>query len=206
MKSLKLAAITCFHPIVAFNYMKKDRDKKFNYLPVVVILALMVLIKIFSIFVTHYPLNSVNVRNANILTESLVMVVPIVTWAVASYAVTTIMGGEVLFRECLTACCYSLVPYIVINIPLTICSNFMDLNAANYFNIINGAALFYVLLLLFINLKEMNHFTMFKTIGVILLSLFTMILIWATIALVSALSMRFISFLSEVIQELRYKI
>ena len=206
MKSLKLAAITCFHPIVAFNYMKKDRDKKFNYLPVVIILALMVLVKIFSIFVTHYPLSSVNVRNANVFTESLVMVVPIVTWAVASYAVTTIMGGEVLFRECLTACCYSLVPYIVISVPLTICSNFMDLNASRYYNVIIGAALFYVLLLLFINLKEMNHFTMFKTIGVIFLSLFTMILIWATIALVSALSMRFISFLSEVIQELRYKI
>ena len=52
----------------------------------------------------------------------------------------------------------------------------------------------------------MNHYTIFKTIGVIVLSLLTMILIWAVIALVGALSMRFISFLSEVIREIRYKI
>ena len=208
MKALKLAAITCFHPIVGFNYMKKDRDsgKRYNYLPVVVILLLMVLVKIFSMYVTHYPLNSVNVRNANVFSECMVMVVPIVTWAVASYASTTIMGGEVLFRECLTACCYSLVPYIVISIPMIVISNILDQNAAQYYNVIFGAALFYVLLLLFINLKEMNHYTIFKTIGVIVLSLLTMILIWAVIALVGALTMRFISFLSEVIREIRYKI
>ena len=204
MKALKLAAITIFHPLVAFNYMKKDRDKKYNYWPVVVILLLMILVKIFALFVTHYPLSNVDIRNVNIFTESLVMVVPIVSWAVSSYAVTTIMGGEVLFRECLTACCYSLIPYIVISVPLTICSNFLDLNAQGYYNTIIGAALFYVLLLLFINLKEMNHFTMFKAIGVVFLSLFTMILIWATIALASALSMRFISFLSEVINEIKF--
>lgn len=51
MKALKLAAVTIFHPIVAFNYMKKDRTK-FNYLPIVVILLLMLVTKIFSMYVT----------------------------------------------------------------------------------------------------------------------------------------------------------
>lgn len=205
MKALKLAAITIFHPIVAFNYMKKDRTR-FNYLPIVVILVLMILTKIFSMYFTHYPLATVNLRNANLVLECLVMVVPILTWVVASYAMTTIMSGEVMFRECLMACCYSLIPFIVINVPLTIVSNVLDANQVGYVNTINNFALLYVLLLLFINLKEMNHYSMFKTIGVIFLALFTMLLIWATIALVAALSMRFITFIQDVVSEISYKL
>lgn len=205
MKALKLAAITIFHPIVAFNYMKKDRTK-FNYLPIVVILVLMILTKIFSMYFTHYPLATVNLRNANLVLECLVMVVPILTWVVASYAMTTIMSGEVMFRECLMACCYSLIPFIVINIPMTIISNVLDANSVGLVNTINNFSLLFVLLLLFVNLKEMNHYSMFKTIGVILLALFTMVLIWATIALVAALSMRFITFIQDVISEISYKL
>lgn len=205
MKALKLAAVTIFHPIVAFNYMKKDRTK-FNYLPIVVILLLMLVTKIFSMYVTHYPLATVNLRNANLLLECLVMIVPILTWVVASYAMTTIMGGEVMFRECLMACCYSLLPYIIINIPLTIATNALDANQVGYVNTINNAALLYVLLLLFINLKEMNHYSIPKTIGVALLGIFTMVLILVTVALVAALSMRFITFVEEVVSEVQYKL
>lgn len=205
MKALKLAAVTIFHPIVAFNYMKKDRTK-FNYLPIVVILLLMLVTKIFSMYVTHYPLATVNLRNANLLLECLVMIVPILTWVVASYAMTTIMGGEVMFRECLMACCYSLLPYIIISIPLTIATNALDANQVGYVNTINNAALLYVLLLLFINLKEMNHYSIPKTIGVALLGIFTMVLILVTVALVAALSMRFITFVEEVVSEVQYKL
>lgn len=204
MKSLKLAAVTLFHPIVAFRYMKHDRTK-FNYAPVLVILLLMIFTKVFSIFVTHYPLASVDKRNANLLMECAVMVVPIVSWVIASYAMTTILGGEVLFRECLLACSYSLLPYIIIHIPLTVATLVMDQGQASLYARIDNFALLFVLLLLFINLKEMNNFTIPKTIGIIFLSIFTMVLLWAAVSLVFALSMRFVSFVSEVVQELSFR-
>lgn len=204
MKALKLAAVTMFHPIVGFNYMKKDRTH-FNYLPIVVILVLMILTKIFSMYVTHYPLQTVNLRTANLLTECLVMVVPILLWVVSSYLLTTIMGGEVLFRECLMACCYSLIPYIVVNIPMTVLTNVMDANQSGMVNTINNIALLYVFLLLFINLKEMNHYTVLETVGIAILGILTMVLLCAVVALVAALTMRFFTFLQEVISEVSYK-
>lgn len=204
MKSLKLAAVTLFHPMVAFRYMKHDRTK-FNYAPILVILLLMIFTKIFSIFVTHYPLATVDTRNANLIMECAVMVVPIVSWVIASYAMTTILGGEVLFRECLMACSYSLIPYIIIQIPLTVATLIMDQGQIGMYSSINKFALLFVLLLLFINLKEMNNFTLPKTIGIILLSLFTMVLLWAAVSLVFALSMRFVSFVSEVSQEISFR-
>lgn len=204
MKALKLAAVTMFHPIVGFNYMKKDRTH-FNYLPIVVILVLMVFAKIFSMYVTHYPLQTVNLRTANLLMECLVVVVPVLLWVVSSYLLTTIMGGEVMLRECLMACCYSLLPYIIINIPMTIISNVLDANQAGLVNTINNIALLYVFLLLFINLKEMNHYTVLEAVGITILGLLTMILLCAVAALVAALTLRFVTFLQEVISEVSYK-
>lgn len=204
MKALKLAAVTMFHPIVGFNYMKKDRTH-FNYLPIVVILVLMVFAKIFSMYVTHYPLRTVNLRTANLLMECLVVVVPVLLWVVSSYLLTTIMGGEVMFRECLMACCYSLLPYIIINIPMTIITNVLDANQVGLVNTINNIALLYVFLLLFINLKEMNHYTVLEAVGITILGLLTMILLCAVAALVAALTLRFVTFLQEVISEVSYK-
>lgn len=205
MKALRLAAVTLFHPIVGFNYMKRDRTK-FNYTPILVIMLLMIFTKIFSIFVTHYPLATVTTRDANLLVECAVMVVPILSWVVASYAMTTIMSGEVMFRECLMACSYSLLPYIIVQIPLSVVTNIMEESQAGLYNTISNFALLFVLLLLFINLKEMNNYTMAKTFGIIILSLFTMILLWASISLVFALSMRFVNFVSEIITEISFRL
>lgn len=204
MKALKLAAVTLFHPLVAFRYMKRDRTK-FNYTPIVVILLLMIFTKIFSIFVTHYPLSTVNTRNANVALECAIMIVPVLSWVIASYAMTTILSGEVMFRECLMACCYSLLPYIIIQIPLSIFTNLLEEGQMGAYNAISNFALLFVLLLLFINLKEMNNYTMAKTFGIILLSLFTMILLWAAISLVFALSMRFVGFVSEIVTEISFR-
>lgn len=205
MKWLKLAAVTLFHPMVGFNYMKRDRSK-FNYTPILVIMLLMIFTKIFSIFVTHYPLATVTTRDANVLVECAVMIVPILSWVIASYAMTTILSGEVMFRECLMACSYSLLPYIIVQIPLSVATNIMEESQQGLYNVISNFALLFVLLLLFINLKEMNNYTMAKTFGIILLSLFTMILLWASISLVFALSMRFVNFVSEIITEISFRL
>lgn len=205
MKALKLAAVTIFHPLVAFRFMKRDRTK-FNYTPIFVILLLMIFTKIFSIFVTHYPLATVTTKNANLVVECAVMIVPILSWVIASYAMTTILSGEVMFRECLMACCYSLLPYIIINIPLSVFTNVLEEGQAGMYNAISNFSLLFVLLLLFINLREMNNYSFPKTFGIIFLSLFTMILLWASIALVFALSMRFVSFVSEIVTEISFRL
>lgn len=67
-----------------------------------------------------------------------------------------------------------------------------------------GAMLFWIIALLLTALKEMNHYSVGKTAVVTFLSLFTMMLIWASVALLFSLSMQFITFVKEVIVEARY--
>lgn len=204
MNALRLVAVTLFHPIVGFNYMKKDRSRV-NYKPILVILALLAFTKIFSLYFTHYPLAGTEIQDANLLIECAVIIVPMLSWVVASYAITTIMSGEVKFTECLTACCYSMIPYIIITIPLTIATNIMGSGDAGIYNTFMTIAWGLILIYMVVNLKVMNNYTVSKTALVIVLGLFTMVMLWATIFLFYALSMRFVSFVTEVITEIQFR-
>lgn len=204
MNALKLAAVAIFHPMVAFTYMKKDRTK-FNWKPIVIILALLAFAKIFSLYFTHYPLATVDIKDANLVIECSVLIIPLLSWVIASYAMTTILDGEVKLTECLTACCYSMLPYVYFVIPLTICTHLMDSGSAGTYNTIMSVAYLWILINMIVNLKVMNNYTVGKTVLVILLSLFTMIMLWAVVFLFYALSMRFVGFASEVIEELRFR-
>jgi hypothetical protein len=82
----------------------------------------------------------------------------------------------------------------------------MDSGSAGTYNTIMGVAYVWILINMIVNLKVMNNYTVGKTVAVILLSLFTMVLLWAVVFLFYALSMRFVSFVSEVVQEIQYRI
>ena len=88
MESLKLCLMTLYHPIVVTEHIKKQRGRRMNWLPVAALLFLALAVRIFSIYVTHYPLASVSVRKANLLLECGKLFVPVLTWVLASYAMT----------------------------------------------------------------------------------------------------------------------
>lgn len=202
-ESLKLAVMILFHPIAAFEYMKRKRETLSGLMiPAVIFLA--VAVQIFSIYVTHYPLSTVNLRNANVVFECAKILLPVVTWGVASYAMTTILDGETKFSEAMLATCYAMIPFLLISPLLTLFSRILDLGQSGLYYGMYGAMLFWIIALLLTALKEMNHYSVGKTAVVTFLSLFTMMLIWASVALLFSLSMQFITFVKEVIVEARY--
>jgi hypothetical protein len=205
MSTFKHALLVMFHPVTAFQYMQKNRDE-FHTAPIFILLLFAVCVRIFSIYFTHFPLAGVEVRNANLLWECAKIFVPVITWVLASYAMTTILDGETLLREALLAMAYSLVPYVVFTVPLTLFSRILEQGQGGLFYGIQNFLLVWVFMLLLTNLKEMNHYSFKKTALILLLSVFTMAIMWAAAALFFSISMQFVSFVKEVIIELRYKV
>lgn len=103
MKSLKLCLMTLYHPIVVTEHIKRHRGEKKNWLPVIVLLVLTLAVRILSIYGTHYPLASVSVRKANLLLECGKLFVPVLTWVLASYMMTTIWTAKRCFPK---RCCF----------------------------------------------------------------------------------------------------
>lgn len=205
MIPFKLSLMTLFHPIIVTEYIKKHReDKRFNPLPIAVMLILMIGVRVFSIYVTHYPLSTVSVRNANLVLEIGKLLVPVLTWVLASYAMTTILDGETLFSETLLFSAYALTPYVLFTVPLTLLSRLLDLGQSTLYHGAEAVLLCWVVFLMILALKEMNGYTIRKTLLVVVLSLFTMAVIWATVVLLFTIVSQFVTMLREVYYEALY--
>lgn len=206
MTSLKMCLMTLYHPIVVTEYIKKQRGKRMNWLLVTVMLLLTLAVRLFAIYLTHYPLAAVSVRKANMVLECGKLFVPILTWVLASYAMTTILDGETLFQESMLFCACALTPYVVFTVPLTLLSHLMDAGQAGVYGTAEAALLIWVIGLMILSIKEMNGYSVRKTLLIVLLSVFTMLIIWATVVLLFTISSQFVTMLREVYFEMIYRI
>ena len=57
-----------------------------------------------------------------------------------------------------------------------------------------------------LSIKEMNGYSVRKTLLIVLLSVFTMLIIWATVVLLFTISSQFVTMLREVYFEMIYRI
>lgn len=206
MKSLKLCLMTLYHPIVVTEHIKKQRGQRMNWLPVIILLALALGVRILSIYGTHYPLASVSVRKANLLLECGKLFVPVLTWVLASYMMTTILDGETLFTETLLFSSYALVPYIVFTPILTLASRIMEGGQLGLYATMEVIILGWVVMLMILALKEMNGYTVGKTVLMIGLSLFTMVMIWAMVILLFTIASQFVDMVKEMFYEVIYRL
>ena len=195
-----------YHPIVVTEHIKRHRGEKKNWLPVIVLLVLTLAVRILSIYGTHYPLASVSVRKANLLLECGELFVPVLTWVLASYMMTTILDGETLLSETLLFSAYALTPYIVFTPILTLLSRIMDGSQLGLFATLEVGVLAWVVLLMILALKEMNGYSVGKTVLMIFLSLFTMVMIWAMVVLLFTIASQFVGMIREMFYEVIYRI
>ena len=89
MNTLELSKAIMFHPIDTFYYIK-SRQKAIKYLSCVFLLFAVVAVRIASIFITHFPIASMQSRDANIWLETVKLLLPVLTWVISCYAITAI--------------------------------------------------------------------------------------------------------------------
>lgn len=186
---MKLPLSVVFRPGETFRCITLYR-RAFSYLPVFVLLFLTVCVRVAFIFITHFPLAALDPRDANIFLEMVKLLVPLVTWAISSYAVTSIMDGEAVFKEILMASAYAMVPYILLTIPIAAFSRVLSSVGVekNLFLFLNNAVWFWVLALLFLGVKNLHDYHVGKTLIVCVLTVFGMALIWSLFVLMFALT------------------
>lgn len=210
MTGFKLCVMMLFHPIVVSEYIKKQRGdagfKRMSTVLVIVLLALALGVSVFSIYFTHYPLSTVSVRKANLLLECGKLFVPVLTWILASYAMTTILDGATMIGEAMIYNTLSLMPYVLFTVPVVLLSRVMDGGQAGLYYTLTGGQIAWVILLMIVGLKEMNEYSVKKTVLVVLLTVFTMAVIWATIVLLFTISSQFVTMIREVYYEIVYRL
>lgn len=202
MHLLTLSLYVIRHPIDSFRLITKEREK-FSFFPAIILLVLMVLVRLLNIQWMHFPLQQRDPNTADWMLEMALLLVPVLSVAVCTFAITSILDGQMMMREALTSIAYVMMPYIVFTLPLTLLSHLLG-QGDQIFAFLQMAIYVWCLVLYIISVYVMNDYTFAKTLLVILLSILLMALMWAMCLLVLALWNQLKEFVISFVRELRY--
>ena len=160
--SLRYSTHVIFHPFDGFWDLKYE--KRGNAVAASVILIVLVMTYIFMRQYTGFIFNYRDPARLNIILELLSVLVPFFLWCSVNWALTTLVDGKGTFRDIYIATAYALVPIILINIPLTVLSNFITLEEGSFYYFLLTVAVIWAMLLLFFGTMVTHHYDMAKTL------------------------------------------
>ena len=130
---------------------------------------------------------------------------PVMLWIVGNWCLTTLFEGEGSLKDIFIATCYSLMPVVLIYIPVTIASNFILADEAKILTLLTTFAFIWVGLLLFFGMMVTHDYSMGKNVGTVLGTILAMICIMFVAILFSTLLSKLVSFVTNIVTELRFR-
>ena len=202
VQGFKYSFYTVLHPLDAMEGIRYNK-KRINMVLPFLLFGIAFVVRIAYIYIVHFPLASIEVADANLVFEAVKLWIVPLTWIPASFAATSISEGETKFPEITFVSALSLVPYIVINLPLMFLSNIWSKSQQSWYGVFSVLAYLGMFLILFIGMMVLNNYTLKKTIGMMIVSAFMMLVIWLVAGLFYVLTGRLIQFIITIITEFK---
>jgi len=202
MRGFDIAVMVLFSPSDGFIAIKKDRTAFRRLAPTLILLASLIS-SIARLFIVHYPLADVDVRDVNLFQGLFNFLMPFLLWVIAYYYVTCIFSGEILLREAYAAVCYAFLPYALFTLPVAAFTNVIGIGSAGLINTLTAAIMLWVGLLILVGIREMNNYSIPATIGVAFVGIIALLFIAVIMVLLYVLGAKLVGFAGEVFKEYR---
>ena len=224
---VKMSLGVVFSPRVTFETIKSNRGN-LNLLAATAIYAAAFLARVFNIAFLHFPFRAIEAVGAtdawylkvrrlllyypwytlktvdtNVGLELGKLMLPAMTWVIASYLISSILEGESRLDEIYVATSFCYIPYIIICIPLTIFSNIMAGNEEGLFILIGCLTWLWVLMMICYSFKVLNDYKPMKLIVGTALSSVSIILVWLVCMLGYVSTTRIYQFFEGLLLEIR---
>lgn len=168
-----------FHPFDGFWDLKHEGRGSLRA-AIIILLSTMV-VDIFGTMVSGYALIPTDERAVELLDTVLKVMIPFILWVCANWGLTTLMDGEGSFRDIFIASAYSLMPIVIINIPVAIFSNFVVAQETQFMQFFTTLSYVWAFALIFFGVLVTNGYGLIKN---------------AITSLFSVVGMGFIAFVS----------
>lgn len=202
---LKLILIIIFHPLDAFDIIKRERKATAAPLMATALVFMAMLMNYGYLFIVNFQQQTKETADINLLFEMGIVLIPFITWVLSTFGLTAIAGGETTFSEIFTTSAYCLTPFIIFTPVLGIASHFISASSAGLFSTLRTLVLIWVAILLFVAMLRMNNYGFLKTVFISLIAVFFMVLICAVAILLIALSIQLVVFFTDFFEEIQFK-
>lgn len=160
--SLGFASYISFHPFKGFYDMK--REKQGTLLASNTILFLYILVVLAKKIATGFVFSSGNPSEVNLLFVILQTLAPIILFCAANWCLTTLMDGEGSFKDIIMMIGYSLLPALLIQIPVILASNVLTLEEGAFLKAFEIISILFTFFLIFIGTLTIHQYSLKKTI------------------------------------------
>jgi hypothetical protein len=125
---------------------------------------------------------------------------------ICCYLVCTITEGEAKFTDLTIGFVYALVPMIIIKPFVIIMTNVLTFNESVFITLANIVAYSWTGILIFLTIKNLNDYSVGKTIKTILLTIFTALIVALVLFVVYVLITQTMDFISSIFGEGAYRL
>ena len=191
-----------FHPFDGFWDLK--HEKRGSVRAAIVFIVITILSYFYKAIGQGYLLNT-RESTSSLMTWVISVVVTVFLWVISNWCLTTLFDGEGSFKDIFVATAYSLLPVPLTVIPTTIASNFIIQNEKTMLSLVETIGLIYMVLLVIIGMMVTHDYPMGKNIITIGGTIIAMVFIMFVAVLFSTLLTKIVSFVSNIVIELRYR-
>lgn len=131
--------------------------------------------------------------------------VPLMLFVVSNWCLTTLFEGEGSFKDIFIAVCYSLVPIPLFIVPATIFSNVVTGSEKDIITLLVSLAFIYAGFLIFFGTMVTHDYSLGKNVVMVICSIVGMAFIMFVALLFTTLLGKIVSFVTNIITELAYR-
>lgn len=192
-----------FHPFDGFWDLK--HEKRGSLRASFVFVAITIVALFYRSVGLGYVMNPQGTYST-IFMQAMVVLVPVLLFAIANWCLTTLFDGEGSFKDIFIAISYSLLPIAITTIPTTIISNFVVSSETDILSLIVTIGFIWTGFLIFFGMMVTHDYNMVKNIGTTAGTLVGMAFIMFLAILFTSLVIDMISFVTNIITEINYRL
>lgn len=197
-KGLKYSKYIMFHPFDGFWDMQ--HEKKGNIKSAMIIFAGFAVTMILQQQFTGFAFGGTG--EFNLFSAVGIVVVGVFLWCLCNWSVTTLFDGDGSPKAIIMATAYSLVPYILLQIPAIILSNFLSEAEGSLLTVLNIVAIAWCVFLIFCGMLTIHQYTGGQTILTIIVTILGMFLLLFLVVLLYNLLQQMIIFVISIYNEI----
>ncbi len=171
--SLKFALYCMTHPLDGFWDL--THEKRGTYAAANTILAAALVLRIMKLKYTSFLFLQVYWEDLNIFLYLASIIFPLSLWVVGNWALTTLFDGKGKLGQVYMATCYAFTPYVIIQFPLMIFSNFVTVQEGQFYSVVSALSLVYAALLVIAAMGQIHEYSAGKNILFTVATLFAML-------------------------------
>jgi hypothetical protein len=161
-KTLKYALYVAVHPIDGFWDLVHEKRGSIAAAHVIVVTA--ILVEVLRYTLTSFQFMTVNMAYFNSAIVFMRILLPLLLWTVANWALTTLMDGKGKMSHVYMAVSYALTPSVIINAVMILLSRLITYDEGAIYWVLAGFAVLWTGILVIAGMMMIHDYTLSKTI------------------------------------------